>query len=47
MHILPCSPIQDVKDRVPLGKQLHLTKRRLPSETVCLSQWALTGTMGA
>lgn len=37
VHILSRSPIQDVKDRVPLGEQLHLTNRGLPSETVPVS----------
>lgn len=37
VHILSHSPIQDVKDCVPLGEQLHLTNRGLPSETVPVS----------
>lgn len=46
VHILSHSPIQDVKDRVPLGEQLHLTKRGCP-QRLCLSRWALAGTVGA
>lgn len=37
MHILSHSAIQDVKDSVPLGQQLHLTKKGLPSDCACLS----------
>lgn len=37
VHIVSHLSIQDVKDRVPLGKQLHLTKRGLPSGTVPVS----------
>lgn len=36
VHILSHSPIQDVKDRVTLGEQLHLTKRGCP-QRLCLA----------
>lgn len=50
-HILPRSPLQDVKDRVPLGEELHLggelSSRSVPAPVGGSSQESLAGTATA